>query len=287
MQLINAAHLSRLGPPALAFALVLIGLLVMPVPTHAARQPEAMASAGWQGRAIQNPRPRLRVVDVQWPKGWSAGPVGFRSGYTRPGGSRASPRSATTTREARLSTGSGRRPLRPAHACRNPVVPVQARPPDQRPCQPFDAGGADGTERPQAAPHQAPRAQHRHHPTAGHDGGRARAATGHRAGPGAGPGTGRRQFRQDRPRAAAARVGPRARHHHRAARARAAASDKGPGAAGTAHGDPATGARAAAVLARAVVRDRADARTGAPPSPARAEAGSRSARLRSGRVEWP
>jgi peptidoglycan hydrolase-like protein with peptidoglycan-binding domain/DNA invertase Pin-like site-specific DNA recombinase len=87
MQLINAAHLSRLGPPALAFALVLIGLLVMPVPTHAARQPEAMASAGWHGRAIQNPRPRLRVVDVQWPKGWSAGPVGFRSGYTRPGGS--------------------------------------------------------------------------------------------------------------------------------------------------------------------------------------------------------
>ena len=87
MQLINAAHLSRLGPPALAFALVVIGLLVMPVPTHAARQPEAMASAGWQGRAIQNPRPRLRVVDVQWPKGWSAGPVGFRSGYTRPGGS--------------------------------------------------------------------------------------------------------------------------------------------------------------------------------------------------------
>ena len=87
MQLINAAHLSRLGPPALAFALALIGLLVMPVPTHAARQPEAMASAGWHGRAIQNPRPRLRVVDVQWPKGWSAGPVGFRSGYTRPGGS--------------------------------------------------------------------------------------------------------------------------------------------------------------------------------------------------------
>ena len=88
MQLTNAAHLSRLGPPALAFALALIGLLVMPVPTHAAaRQPEAMASAGWHGRAIQNPRPRLRVVDVQWPKGWSAGPVGFRSGYTRPGGS--------------------------------------------------------------------------------------------------------------------------------------------------------------------------------------------------------
>ena len=88
MQLTNAAHLSRLGPPALAFALALIGLLVMPVPTHAAaRQPEAMASAGWHGRAIENPRPRLRVVDVQWPKGWSAGPVGFRSGYTRPGGS--------------------------------------------------------------------------------------------------------------------------------------------------------------------------------------------------------
>jgi DNA invertase Pin-like site-specific DNA recombinase len=88
MQLINAAHISRLGPPALAFALALIGLMVMPMPTHAASKPEALASAGWHGRAIENPRPRLRVVDVQWPKkGWSAGPVGFRSGYTRPGGS--------------------------------------------------------------------------------------------------------------------------------------------------------------------------------------------------------
>ena len=87
MQLINAAHPSRLGPPALALALALIGLLVMPVPTHAAREPEAAASAGWHGRAIQNPRPRQLVTTTKWPKGWSAGSVGPRSGYARPGGS--------------------------------------------------------------------------------------------------------------------------------------------------------------------------------------------------------
>ena len=87
MQLINAAHPSRLGPPALALALALIGLLVMPVPTHAAREPEAVASAGWHGRAIQNPRPRQLVTTTKWPKSWSAGSVGARAGYARPGGS--------------------------------------------------------------------------------------------------------------------------------------------------------------------------------------------------------
>ena len=288
MQLINAAHLSRLGPPALAFALALIGLLVMPVPTHAAaRQPEAMASAGWQGRAIENPRPRLRVVDVQWPKGWSAGPVGFRSGYTRPGGSERvrevqrrlvklgyrpgpvdglfGPRTRAATQWFQFKHGlptNGRvnRSTLAVLTARSDHKPLPTKPRER---------STDTTH------------------TAGHDGGRARAATGPRAGPGAGPGTGRRQLRQDRPRAAPARAGTRARHHHRAARARAAASDKGPGAADTAHRDPAAGARAAVLLPRAVDRDRADSRTGAPPSEARAEAGSRSARLRSGRVEWP
>ena len=282
MQLINAAHLSRLGPPALAFALALIGLLVMPVPTHAARQPEATASAGWHGRAIQNPRPRLRVVDVQWPKGWSAGPVGFRSGYTRPGGSERvrevqrrlvklgyrpgpvdglfGPRTRAATqwfqfKHALPTNGRVNRSTLTVLTARSDHKPLPTKPRERRTetTPPSDTTAPALAPPPATAPVQA---------------------------------AGRRQLRQDRARAAAARAGPRARRHRRAARARAAANDKGPGAARTAHGDPATGARAA-VLARAVVRDRADARTGAPPSPARAEAGSRSARLRSGRVERP
>ena len=81
----------RAWPGPLAMALVLLGLLAMPVPVHAARkQPRhevAMAAAGWHGRAIQNPRPHPRLARADWPKGWSARSVGFRTGYSRPGGS--------------------------------------------------------------------------------------------------------------------------------------------------------------------------------------------------------
>src|SRR3954447_614526 len=81
----------RAWPGPLAMALVLLGLLAMPVPAHAARSQArhevAMAAAGWHGRAIQNPRPRPRLVRADWPKGWSAGSVGFGAGYSRPGGS--------------------------------------------------------------------------------------------------------------------------------------------------------------------------------------------------------
>jgi hypothetical protein len=72
-------------------ALVLLGLLAIPVPAHAARSQArhevAMAAAGWHGRAIHNPRPRPRLAHADWPKGWSARSVGFGTGYSRPGGS--------------------------------------------------------------------------------------------------------------------------------------------------------------------------------------------------------
>jgi hypothetical protein len=81
----------RAWPGRLAMALVLLGLLAVPVPAHAARSQAqhevAMVAAGWHGRAIHNPRPRLRLAHAVWPKGWSARSVGFRSGYSRPGGS--------------------------------------------------------------------------------------------------------------------------------------------------------------------------------------------------------
>jgi peptidoglycan hydrolase-like protein with peptidoglycan-binding domain/DNA invertase Pin-like site-specific DNA recombinase len=81
----------RAWPGPLAMALVLLGLLAMPVPAHAARSQTrdevAMAAAGWHGRAIKSPRPRPRLARADWPKGWSARSVGFGTGYTRPGGS--------------------------------------------------------------------------------------------------------------------------------------------------------------------------------------------------------
>jgi peptidoglycan hydrolase-like protein with peptidoglycan-binding domain len=81
----------RAWPGHLAMALVLLGLLAVPVPAHAARSQArhevAIVAAGWHGRAIHNPRPRLRLAHAVWPKGWSARSVGFRTGYSRPGGS--------------------------------------------------------------------------------------------------------------------------------------------------------------------------------------------------------
>jgi peptidoglycan hydrolase-like protein with peptidoglycan-binding domain len=89
MQSTQAAR--RAWPGTLAMTLVLLGLLVMPVPASAARtpsQPEvAAASAGWHGRAVQNPRPHPRLARADWPRGWSARSVGLGTGYSRPGGS--------------------------------------------------------------------------------------------------------------------------------------------------------------------------------------------------------
>jgi peptidoglycan hydrolase-like protein with peptidoglycan-binding domain len=81
------AH-AGLGPPALATALGLLGLVAVPAQTHASARPEATASAGWHGRAIQDPRPRPRLTSAAWPQGWKAGTVGLGSGYVRPHGSK-------------------------------------------------------------------------------------------------------------------------------------------------------------------------------------------------------
>ena len=84
-----AAPRARLGPPVLAIALAVAGLVALPAAGLAAgREKPAMASAGWHGRAIQDPKPRPRVPRVSWPKGWSAGPIAIGTGYARPGGSR-------------------------------------------------------------------------------------------------------------------------------------------------------------------------------------------------------
>ena len=92
MQRTHAAPTARLGPPLLAMALTVVALLAMPVTAEAARanarEAVAMASAGWHGRAIQNPLPRPRLVRTSWPEGWSAGAVGRGTGYVRPGGSK-------------------------------------------------------------------------------------------------------------------------------------------------------------------------------------------------------
>ena len=81
------AH-AGLGPPALATALGLLGLLAVPAQTHASAIPDAPASAGWHGRAIEDPRPRPRLTRAAWPQGWSAGTVGLGTGYARPHGSK-------------------------------------------------------------------------------------------------------------------------------------------------------------------------------------------------------
>jgi DNA invertase Pin-like site-specific DNA recombinase len=89
MQASFAAPSARWGP--LAMALIVLGLLALPVSAQAqrahSREAVAIASAGWHGRAIQNPRPRPRLARTAWPQGWSAGPVGFGTGYLHAGGS--------------------------------------------------------------------------------------------------------------------------------------------------------------------------------------------------------
>ena len=87
MQPTYAAQPSRLRPPALALALALLGLLLAPMPAPAESKPDAIAAAGWHGRAIQDPKPKPPVANAEWPKGWSAGSVGPGTGYHRPGGS--------------------------------------------------------------------------------------------------------------------------------------------------------------------------------------------------------
>ncbi len=85
MQRKPAARHARLGPPVLAMSLAVLVLLWGPAP--AARGAVADPSAGWHGRAIEDPQPRPRLGKTTWPAGWSAGSVGSGTGYARPGGS--------------------------------------------------------------------------------------------------------------------------------------------------------------------------------------------------------
>jgi DNA invertase Pin-like site-specific DNA recombinase len=73
---------------AAPLVLAVLVLLFAPAAGHAARGDIADPSAGWHGRAIQDPQPRPQLAKADWPKGWSAGPVGPGTGYVRPGGSR-------------------------------------------------------------------------------------------------------------------------------------------------------------------------------------------------------
>jgi peptidoglycan hydrolase-like protein with peptidoglycan-binding domain len=72
---------------AAPLVLAVLVLLFAPAAGHAARGDIADPSAGWHGRAIQDPKPRPELVRTSWPEGWSAGAVGPGTGYVRPGGS--------------------------------------------------------------------------------------------------------------------------------------------------------------------------------------------------------
>jgi peptidoglycan hydrolase-like protein with peptidoglycan-binding domain len=69
---------------AVVIALAVLAVVMAPTAADAAE----MASAGWHGRAIQDPQPRPQLARTSWPAGWSAGPVARGSGYARLDGSR-------------------------------------------------------------------------------------------------------------------------------------------------------------------------------------------------------
>jgi DNA invertase Pin-like site-specific DNA recombinase len=73
---------------AAPLVLAVLVLLLAPGPGQAACGDIADPSAGWHGRAVQDPQPRPRLARMGWPEGWSAGAVGPGTGYVRPGGSR-------------------------------------------------------------------------------------------------------------------------------------------------------------------------------------------------------
>jgi peptidoglycan hydrolase-like protein with peptidoglycan-binding domain len=72
----------------LAVAIALAVVAIFAAPSAAlARDAVATASAGWHGRAIEDPQPRPRLTRTALPPGWSSGPVARGTGYLRPGGS--------------------------------------------------------------------------------------------------------------------------------------------------------------------------------------------------------
>src|SRR4051794_11085422 len=137
------------------------GLMVMSAPAALAADREPPRAAGWQGREIRVPRPPQNDRTVaRFPRGWSPGSVGpggggpggrgprpaaerparravpawrvrgqrgAGGGVVAPGGLATRARGAVAVAPPRLPAGTGRRPLRPAHARRRAVVPGQAR----------------------------------------------------------------------------------------------------------------------------------------------------------------
>jgi putative peptidoglycan binding protein/resolvase-like protein len=91
----HAARAARAGIPALAAALA---LLCLPALARASApygatsaHPAPIPSTSWHGRAIRRPQPPIDpsvLSRASYPAGWSAGAVGYGSGYRRPGGSR-------------------------------------------------------------------------------------------------------------------------------------------------------------------------------------------------------
>jgi peptidoglycan hydrolase-like protein with peptidoglycan-binding domain len=72
---------------AVALAIAVVAVLVAPS-AASAQDVVAMPSAGWHGRAIEDPQPRPQLGRTAWPVGWDAGAVARGAGYTRPEGSK-------------------------------------------------------------------------------------------------------------------------------------------------------------------------------------------------------
>lgn len=71
----------------IAVAIALAVFVAPPAPPAAAARDTIAASAGWHGRAIENPQPRPQLGRTAWPVGWDAGTVALGAGYSSPGGS--------------------------------------------------------------------------------------------------------------------------------------------------------------------------------------------------------
>jgi peptidoglycan hydrolase-like protein with peptidoglycan-binding domain len=72
---------------AVAVAIAVVAVLVAPS-AASAQDAVAMPSAGWHGRAIEDPQPRPELGRTAWPVGWDAGAVARGAGYSSPEGSR-------------------------------------------------------------------------------------------------------------------------------------------------------------------------------------------------------
>jgi putative peptidoglycan binding protein/resolvase-like protein len=71
-----------------AVALAIAVAAVLSLPSAAAAQDVAMPSAGWHGRAIEDPQQQPPLKAAAWPVGWTAGAVARGAGYAQRNGSR-------------------------------------------------------------------------------------------------------------------------------------------------------------------------------------------------------